>query len=527
MAESRITSEQDTYQGVYPSVFKKIDTADVMVNSFPAYKSWSFTSGSATSSCLPLIGIYTDTTTLPAIGSELTFNDVKNIDGSLQSVTYFSINHLFYKWKSQPLNTFGPTDLNRTKKYLYQTASIFSIPQVKIGESIKPGSFTYNSPTAAKLASDRYGNLYDTEFNTASIVSGVNWYEGFNEYFDISRLTYENQNVTFIPGIPTTTNLTLPVGYAAKFNGNGYMSDNIPGYYDRDHDYSIAFFISASSTGTNNQLILAKASSSLSPTYPFKIQLSGSKQIVFTVGGSTQFSTSITSSIIVTGSWTHVVCQKSGSNLQMYINNNLHASASSVLLENTLSPFTASSRINNTDPLYIGGFSTQSSNLYGVLDEIRIFNKPLTTSNISAITNRNEGTGTFLQTQYVGNVFSKQGLVVVSSPHYRYHSVLNDPYTVNYKSTVTIHEFSTIAKLDAGDFNMSTNLTLTKDDDTTYQSFVSGSDFAPYITTIGLYNDAGELLAIGKLAQPIRKRNDVDMNFLIRIDLDKNISFKG
>ena len=84
-----------------------------------------------------------------------------------------------------------------------------------------------------------------------------------------------------------------------------------------------------------------------------------------------------------------------------------------------------------------------------------------------------------------------------------------------------------IAKLDAGDFNMSTNLSLTQDDDSTYHSFVSGSDFAPYITTIGLYNEAGQLLAIGKLAQPIKKRNDVDMNFLIRIDLDKNIAFKG
>jgi hypothetical protein len=42
-----------------------------------------------------------------------------------------------------------------------------------------------------------------------------------------------------------------------------------------------------------------------------------------------------------------------------------------------------------------------------------------------------------------------------------------------------------------------------------------------------LYDDFGRLLAIGKLAQPIKKRNDVDMNFLVRIDLDKNISFKG
>ncbi len=55
-----------------------------------------------------------------------------------------------------------------------------------------------------------------------------------------------------------------------------------------------------------------------------------------------------------------------------------------------------------------------------------------------------------------------------------------------------------------------------------YNSFINNPQTFP--TTIGLYNDNNELLAIGKLAQPIRKRNDVDMNFLIRIDLDKNIT---
>jgi hypothetical protein len=37
----------------------------------------------------------------------------------------------------------------------------------------------------------------------------------------------------------------------------------------------------------------------------------------------------------------------------------------------------------------------------------------------------------------------------------------------------------------------------------------------------------GQLLAVGKLAQPIRKRNDVDMNFVIRMDLDNKILLKG
>ena len=236
---------------------------------------------------------------------------------------------------------------------------------------------------------------------------------------------------------------------------------------------------------------------------------------------------SVTSSAALTnGVWTHVVCQKTGSALELYIDGTLSNSVSDQILTNAYSPLSASGRIDNTSDVYIGGHPTINSLFRGVLDEVRIFNKSLTAANISALADRSVG-GTFLQTAHVGNVFSKQGLVVISSADYRFNDILANPYTASYQSTVTINELSTIAKLDAGDFNMSTNLSLTQDDDSTYHSFVSGSDFAPYITTIGLYNEAGQLLAIGKLAQPIKKRNDVDMNFLIRIDLDKNIAFKG
>ena len=101
--------------------------------------------------------------------------------------------------------------------------------------------------------------------------------------------------------------------------------------------------------------------------------------------------------------------------------------------------------------------------------------------------------------------------------------MINYPFTASYKSTVTLYELGVVARLSQGDFNMSTNVTLTKDDNQSYRGFVSGSDFAPYVTSIGLYNDAGQLLAIAKLAQPIRKRNDIDVNFLVRIDLDKKL----
>ena len=523
MAESKITNIEQSYQGIYPSVFKKIDGADVMINPFQVFKTWSIISGSATSSALPLQAIYSDINYLPALGSELTFNDAKNIDDSLQSISYWSINHLYYKHKESPALTFGPTDLTRTKKTLYQSASIISLPQNKIGEGIKPTSFTFTG--SVTLASDRYSNLYDVAFDTSSIVSDIKWYDGFNEYFDSSRFIKTNAGVTFIPGIPSSNGAQLPIGYAAKFNGAGYIESVLNGLYDRDNDYAISFFISGSNISATNQLVLAKASSSLSPSYPFKIELSGSNQLIFSAAGSTTFKTQITSSTAIT-TWKHIVCQKSGSSLQLYVDGTLESSITDTLLVNTLSPFTASARIDNTSNLFIGGFDTQSSNLQGVLDEVRIFNKSLTASNISSLKDRSEG-GTMLQTANVGNVFSKQGVVVISSPDYRYNDLLNSTYTASYRSTVTINELSVLTKLDAGDFNMSTNLTLTRDDDKTYLPFVSSSAFAPYITTVGLYNDSGELLAIGKLAQPIKKRDDVDMNFLIRIDLDKNIAFKG
>lgn len=526
MADSKLNNTQDTYEGLYPSVFKKIDTADIMINGFQANKSWQLTSGSSTSSLLPLRAIYTDI--LPALGSELTYNDAKNIDNSLQTITYYSINHLYYKHKDSPTHTYGPTDLTRTKKHLFISASVFSIPQIKFGESIKPESFNIKH-NSFSVASDRYGNLINTDIDTSSLVTGETWYEGFNEYFDISRVLYESENVTYVPGVTDVDTFGYPIGYAAEFSDKGYIKTSLNGEYSRDTNYAISFYISGSdfsipgpATGSN-KLLFAKASGSDSQQYPFKIEISASN-LTFSVGGGTMRA-SVTEPIYTTD-WVNLICQKSGSNLELYIDGVLFQSASAGFLTNEYNPMSASARIDNTDPLWIGGYGANNQSLNGALDEIRIFNRALSQSEITSLATRNLLDGTLLQTNHVGNIFTKQGIAVISSPDYRYDSFINDFISINYKSTVTIYELGVIAKLDAGDFNMSTNLTLTKDDDITYHSFVSGSDFSPYITTIGLYNDAGELLAIGKLAQPIKKRSDVDMNFLIRIDLDKNI-YKG
>ena len=51
-----------------------------------------------------------------------------------------------------------------------------------------------------------------------------------------------------------------------------------------------------------------------------------------------------------------------------------------------------------------------------------------------------------------------------------------------------------------------------------YQDFVTGSNFAPYITTIGLYDDNNDLLAVGRLAKPVKNDKELDISFILRFD---------
>ena len=48
---------------------------------------------------------------------------------------------------------------------------------------------------------------------------------------------------------------------------------------------------------------------------------------------------------------------------------------------------------------------------------------------------------------------------------------------------------------------------------------VTGSSFTPYITTVGLYNDANQLIAVGKLNRPVPKPQDTDMTIIVKIDI--------
>jgi hypothetical protein len=73
------------------------------------------------------------------------------------------------------------------------------------------------------------------------------------------------------------------------------------------------------------------------------------------------------------------------------------------------------------------------------------------------------------------------------------------------------------------DFRIQSNIDLTQygswdDYDEYISSDPTGSYLAPYITTIGLYDDDLNMVAVAKLPQPIKSLPDFPVNFIIRFD---------
>ena len=52
-----------------------------------------------------------------------------------------------------------------------------------------------------------------------------------------------------------------------------------------------------------------------------------------------------------------------------------------------------------------------------------------------------------------------------------------------------------------------------------YEGVVTHSQFEPYLTTVGLYNDSNELLVVGKLAKAIKLSKETQTSIVVRFDV--------
>lgn len=108
-------------------------------------------------------------------------------------------------------------------------------------------------------------------------------------------------------------------------------------------------------------------------------------------------------------------------------------------------------------------------------------------------------------------------------------------FSILFKNEHTIYENEVRCLVKESDYNLSYNqslivsggqyivsssngYTLTGSMDSTIRNFATSSTFYTYATTIGLYNDDNQLLAVAKFGKPIMMSPDTDMTFVVKYD---------
>tara|TARA_B110000285_G_scaffold66654_1_gene76545 strand:- start:83 stop:1054 length:972 start_codon:yes stop_codon:yes gene_type:complete len=97
-------------------------------------------------------------------------------------------------------------------------------------------------------------------------------------------------------------------------------------------------------------------------------------------------------------------------------------------------------------------------------------------------------------------------------------ALLSTNATCSFSSSFTIYETQYKATVSPSEFNFSQNPSALSGSNGYIYDYLTGSYFDPYVTTVGLYDEAQNLLAVGKLSQPLPTSRTTDTAIFINID---------
>lgn len=496
-----------------------------------------------------------------------------SFDGSNKHIVWHSVNQLYYKFPYDTFSTLEHGNANYTRKRLYESASVLSIPQHDFGEGVKVGSVELTS-SLYNFQDDGNGNLVLKTTGSLTFAKQYNllahW--DFNEVHrlpattrdEYGRYTHKegefiyksntnnwNLNRSFIKEtlfVPrsTYTNPKIYPGYCSWFQNSYILTDHKEEFnFGKTDDFTISFdfyYISGDYTGVvmNKRAVVKREelgqstklnqngtsveglyySSSyvdqLTTVYPFNIEF---KDLGLVFSRSDGINTLDLSVDLFNGGfesyppegWQNYAVTKSGSLYSAYINGNLIASQSN-------------SRLGHCQNRHALMFQKLNQALEqpspAILANVRFYDTALNHNEVRFL--RQYDNDDVSQNKIVGNVFYKQGFVILTSENNKYNTDLqNNDFTLRFDSTNTIYQYECLARIKKGDYNLTLNpsaLQNPNSDLLKHEMTGSLSEGAlyPYFTEIGLCNQFGELLVIGKTSQPVQIRDDVDLNVICR-----------
>ena len=132
---------------------------------------------------------------------------------------------------------------------------------------------------------------------------------------------------------------------------------------------------------------------------------------------------------------------------------------------------------------------------------------------------RNEGTGvsgSYGEDNYGEGIYGGEP---VSNDHIE-NFIATTNITCSFSSSFTIYETQYKCTIGESEFNFTLNPSIITSGSNigSMRNFATASYFDPYVTTVGLYNNNQELLAVGKMAQPLPTSKTTDTTILVNID---------
>lgn len=150
---------------------------------------------------------------------------------------------------------------------------------------------------------------------------------------------------------------------------------------------------------------------------------------------------------------------------------------------------------------------------------------------------QDDGEGNLIEgSTHVGNVIYAHGQLIITDESYFLHlsasEAADERPDISFKSNLPIYTKTYSIKVSDYEFNHTLNPTAQVGSTILeysgskylqpsgiYANNVTGSDFQPYITSVGLYNDSNELIAVGKLAQPLPKPAGTELTIQVKLDV--------
>ncbi|MBC8408611.1 MAG: hypothetical protein H8E12_07825 [Rhodobacteraceae bacterium] len=172
---------------------------------------------------------------------------------------------------------------------------------------------------------------------------------------------------------------------------------------------------------------------------------------------------------------------------------------------------------NNGRPTSVGSGSSSGVVSY----EYGLVMLSTTSSYYAGVISGSGATGWKLKWQSTKTIYEHEYQCII--PSEKYNASSNISTTFQRSGSITIPE-SSVSNLDLlrqvmppaeTQYNTGSAINAA----TTTEGFVTHSFFAPYITTVGLYNDAGDLVAVAKTSRAIRNDPEIAMSFVVRFDI--------